>query len=121
MFPVSPVIVALFFVFYALMGAVAGALAGVVLCLALRIETHGVWKDSLLGSLGFVLGFIACALMPWPKNTISYYVDGTRVSSTMNRFQHPYAVALTLAVLLPLVHELYRRLRLKPLGEQGHD
>ncbi len=119
MFPVSPAVVAMFLIVYALMGAVAGALVGVALSFSLRLGTRGIWKDTLLGALGFVLGFVASALVPWPKNAIVYYVDGTQVTSTMNRFQHPYAVALTLALLLPLVHELYRSSRLEVLTRHG--
>lgn len=47
--------------------------------------------------------------MPWPRNTISYQTkEGVLVTSTMNTYQHPERVAIVVAVLLPLLHELYR-------------
>ena len=104
MFPVSPAVVILFLIVYAFVGVATGTVTGIVLCLSFGLGTRGIWKDGLLGSLGFVLGIIGCASLPWPENT----VVTTEVTSTMNRFQHPYPVAFTLALLLPLVREIYR-------------
>jgi hypothetical protein len=62
-----------------------------------------------LGSFGFLAGFIGSILMPWPRNAISYALDGgTSVTSIMNTYQHTERVAIALAILLPLLHELYR-------------
>jgi len=56
-----------------------------------------------------VAGFVGCVAMPWPRSTISYHLDGgTLVTSTMNTYQHPESIALGLAILLPVLRELYR-------------
>ena len=42
------------------------------------------------------------------RNTITYRLEGgTEVSSTMNSYQHFERVAICIAILLPLLHELY--------------
>jgi hypothetical protein len=47
--------------------------------------------------------------MPWPSNTVVERLEGGgTVTSTMPRYQHPERVAIVMAVLLPLLHELYR-------------
>jgi hypothetical protein len=115
MFSVSHAVVAMFLIVYALAGAIAGALVGSALAFSLKLGMRGVWKDALLGALGFLLGFVASALLPWPRNTVVYHIDGTQVTSTMSRFQHPYAIAFTLAILLPVANELYRSSRSREL------
>ncbi len=121
MFPVSGVVVAEFLIVYALTGAAVGALVGFTLSFWLRLGAQSIWKDTLLGALGFVVGFVTSAVVPWPKNTIVYYANGTQVTSTINRFQHPYLVALMLAILLPLANELYRSSRLRALNRKSRE
>ena len=108
MFPVASFVVALAVVAYAFVGMATGALTGILASLAFRLKVRGVIKNGLLGSFGFLLGFIGAVFMPWPRNTITYYVDGTLVTSTMNSYQHPIRVGFLIAVLLPLLHTLYR-------------
>jgi hypothetical protein len=119
MFPVSHALIAMFLIVYALAGAVTGALAGSALSFSLKLGMRGVWKDILLGALGFLLGFFASVLLPWPRNTVVYHIDGTQVMSTMSRFQHPYAIAFTLAILLPVANELYCWSRSRALARSG--
>ncbi len=100
--------VALYLAVYAVVGMAIGAITGWLVSLLTRGDRRRLLKDALLGSFGYVAGFIGCIFMPWPRNTISYKLDGgTSVTSTMNTYQHPERVAIVIAVLLPLVHELY--------------
>ncbi len=113
MFPISYPVAFLFLIVYALAGLATGTLTGLFVSILLRMERRGIFKDALLGSLGFLAGIIGCAFLPWPKNTITYYVGQTLVQSTASRYQHPVRVAFFAAVLPPLVRELYhfRRFR----------
>jgi hypothetical protein len=72
--------------------------------------------DGILGAIAFPLAFQAVLLIPW-RNTITYYVGDTLVTSTMDTFQYPDLVAYTAAILLPVLHELRRfKNRVKPVG-----
>jgi hypothetical protein len=45
-----------------------------------------------------------------PVPTISHELPGgTKVTSTMNSYQHPERVAAVVAVILPLIYEISRR------------
>ena len=102
-------IVIMFLVVYALAGMAIGALTGWITSLMTRCTRQGILKDAFLGLFGFLAGFVGCIFMPWPRNTISYSLDGGGVAtSTMNTYQHPERVAIVVAVLLPVLHELYR-------------
>jgi len=111
--PPCPLVVA-YLVVYALSGLGIGALTGWLVALIERNRPAAVLKDGLLGSVGFLTGFFVAALMPWHRNTITYRLDGGTVTSTMNSYQHPERVAIVVAILLPLLSELYRRI--KPNG-----
>jgi hypothetical protein len=91
-----------------LTGMAIGVVSGCLGSLILRLGWRGALWDAPLGAVGFVGGFVGSVLMPWPQNTITYKVGDTVVSSTMNSYQHPYSVALVLAVLLPVLREFYR-------------
>jgi uncharacterized membrane protein YeaQ/YmgE (transglycosylase-associated protein family) len=109
MFPIFPIVVAIFWVVYALCGMAIGALAGWAVSLVTKSGRGGIFRDALLGTFGYLAGFIGSIIVPWPKNTIRYQLEGgTEVVSTMNTYQHPERVAIALAVLLPVLHELYR-------------
>lgn len=90
-------------------GFVVGALNGVLVCLALRLKlrVQEIAIDGGLGSLGFLSGFFLVLLIPW-RNTASYDVGTTVVSSTMNHYQHPFLVAYLAAMLVPMVREVQR-------------
>ncbi len=103
-------LVLVYLVAYTLSGLGIGALTGGLVALIARNRPPAVLKDGLLGSVGFLTGFFVAALMPWHRNTITYRLDGgTIVTSTMNSYQHPERVAIIVAILLPLMSELYRR------------
>ncbi len=65
-------------------------------------------QDMLLGVVGYVAGATASPLIPWHRNTITYRVGNTVISSTTRHFQYPLRVAFALAVLLPVAYECYR-------------
>jgi len=71
----------------------------------------GICRNAGLGALAFVTVLVVLAFLPWPRNTITYELDETRVTSTMNRFQYPYRIACPFAVVVPAVYELYRSRR----------
>jgi hypothetical protein len=98
-------------------GAVMGLLASSLL--KLKVRFINVVADGILGSAGFSIGWFTVFLIPW-RNTITYYVDKTLVTSTMSHYQHPYLVAFVAATILPIVHQLrrFRSLGSNPL--KGH-
>ena len=109
MFPVSPIVVIFYLIVYALAGMALGALSGWLASLITKCGRQGIVKDVFLGSFGYLAGFIGCIFMPWPRNTVVEQLEGGgSVATTMNTYQHPERVAIVMAVLLPLLHELYR-------------
>lgn len=108
MFEISWTVVVGYLVIEACAGMAIGALTGLLASLALKRKNRGIVKDALLGALGFLVGFIGTPFVPWHQNTITYRVDSTVVTSTMNTFQHPGAAACALAILLPLVRAIFR-------------
>jgi uncharacterized membrane protein YeaQ/YmgE (transglycosylase-associated protein family) len=108
-FPVSPAATIVNLLGYAIFGMAIGALSGWLTSLITKCGPQGVWKDAFLGLFGYFAGLFGSLLMPWPQNTISEHLEGGgTVTSTMNSYQHPERVAIVMAVLLPLLHELYR-------------
>jgi len=90
-------------------GATIGALTGWLTSLTTKCGPKGLWKNASLGSFGFLAGFLVCACVPWPTNTVVGRLEGGgMVATTMNRYQHPERVAVAIAILLPALHELYR-------------
>jgi uncharacterized membrane protein YeaQ/YmgE (transglycosylase-associated protein family) len=69
---------------------VIGAITGWLGSRIMQSGTGGVIKDSVLGSLGYLGGFFACA---------------------PTRYEHPERVAVVVAILLPVLHEWYRSRR----------
>jgi hypothetical protein len=110
MFDISWSVVVGYLLIEACAGTAIGALTGLVASLALKLKIRGIStiKDGLLGALGFLVGFIGTPFVPWHQNTITYRVDNTVVTSTMNTYQHPGWVACAIAILLPLVRAIYR-------------
>lgn len=95
------------YVLEAFIGICAGALVGLIVSLIFRKRTL-VLADALLGALGFLGGAIGTNYVPWHRNTLTYRVGDAIVSTTKYRYQHPYRVALALAILLPAAFELVR-------------
>ncbi len=63
--------------------------------------------DTILGAVGFAGTRIVIALAPIQSETISRHVGNAIVTTTMRRYQYPNRVAFPLAVLLPLLYELF--------------
>jgi hypothetical protein len=114
MFPVPWPFVVTFVVAYALAGMVIGVISGWLVSRMTKGRPELV-KDALLGSFGYVGGIISCALMPWPENSVVEQLpSGGSVTTTMNKYQHSQRVAVLLAILFPLLLELYRWKKHKP-------
>jgi len=105
----TPFLSLIYALYLAVLGAVLASLEGLLFSFALNISRRGVWKNAVLGALGMVGGFLACALVPWPYNTITYKVGDTVVTSTMSRFQHPYYIGFALALSFPLVRAIAQK------------
>jgi NADH:ubiquinone oxidoreductase subunit 3 (subunit A) len=102
----SLAITLIFALWYFVIGAVTGCSTGLVLAAMLERSKRGVWKDALLGGFGMILGFVLVAAVPVPQNTITYKTGETTVTSTENRFQHPYYIAFALAVAFPAIRAM---------------
>jgi uncharacterized membrane protein YeaQ/YmgE (transglycosylase-associated protein family) len=109
MFDPPPIVVIAFLLAYAVAGMTIGAVVGWLASWITKSGHQGLWKDIFLGSFGYLAGFIGCIFMPWPRNTVAERLaGGGTVATTMNAYQHPARVAIAVAVLLPLLNELYR-------------
>jgi hypothetical protein len=104
----SPIISLVYAIWLVILGCAVGALDGLLFSLAMKLPKRGAWKDASLGACGMLSGFLICGFLPWPENTVMERLGDTVVSSTMNRFQHPYYVAFALALALPLVRGILR-------------
>jgi hypothetical protein len=95
----------------AVIGMVVGALTGFFACLllTLKIRLRSMLLDILLGSIAFPLGFEGYFLLPG-NNTLTYHRTYTfgGVTPTVRYYDDPDFVAYVAAMLLPLLHELYR-------------
>jgi hypothetical protein len=108
MLSVPPIVTVAFVLFYALAGGVMGMLSGWLTALALKSRCR-LTVDAVLGAVGFLLGGLIAIFMPWHTNMISYELPGgTKVTSTMNSYQHPERVAAVIAVILALIYEIWR-------------
>ena len=94
-------------------GLAIGALIGLLVVLVTKRQ-GAILPDALLGIIGFVGGAVATARIPWQQNTVTRRVGDAIISTTSRHYQHPYRVALLLAVLLPVLFEVYR-LKIYPL------
>ncbi len=114
MIPVSPVVGVVVFIGFAIFGMAVGALTGWLVSLMTKCGPRGLWKNLFLGSFGFLAGILGTIYMPWPQNTVYEKFDsGVTMATTMNRYQHPERVGILMAVVLPLVYELYRFKRVR--------
>jgi len=98
----------------ALVGLSVGAVMGASACLLLRLSFRfrDIVVDGILGAVGCFIGWFAIFSIPW-RNTITYYVGSTLVTSTMEHYQHGELVACIAAMLLPILHELRRFKKLR--------
>ena len=85
-----------------------GAITGWLSSLVLKSGTGGVIKDAFLGAFGYLAGFYGCIFSPWPRSTASEGLAGA-LRLTMNL--HSERVSVVVAIVLPVLHELYRSRR----------
>jgi hypothetical protein len=90
-----------------------GAVIALLVILATKRPTL-ILLDAILGATGFLGGAVASARIPYHLNTVTRRVGDAIVTTTSRRYQHPYQAALLLAVLLPILYEVYR-LKVHPL------
>jgi MFS family permease len=104
-------IVICYLIAYVIAGMAIGVASGLLASLITRCRPRVLSASALLGSFGFLAGFLLSAFVPWPTNTVVEHLEsGGSVSTTVDRYQHPERVAIVLSVFLPLLYEL-RRLR----------
>jgi hypothetical protein len=94
-FPVSPALAAYFLTIEIIVAVTTGVVTGILASLCLRLPMRGIWKDALLGLLGFLLFFAVDIFSPFGSFLINRGVD-------------PVLVSLTGAALFPLLRELLR-------------
>ena len=99
-------------------GLAIGAVIGLLVTLVTK-RAGAILPDAILGIIGFVGGAVATARVPWQLNTVSKRVGDAIVSTTVRHYQHPYRVALMLAVLLPVLFEAYR-LKIHPFFRRSN-
>lgn len=90
-------------------GLVVGAVTGLLACLLLRLKIRAkdIVMGGIFGALGFSLAWEIALLIPW-RNTVTYRLGNTMVTSTMDHYQHPDLLAYLAACLLPVLHEIHR-------------
>ena len=86
-------------------GFFTGILASRMLRLPLRARS--ILIDALLGALIFPLTFELVWLIPW-RTTSTYRTGETVVTSISTHYSHPGRIAVGMAILLPLLHEVIR-------------
>ncbi len=87
MFPIAPALVIFAMAAAALLGAILGVLVGAVASNSLNLLKWGVWKDGLLGVIGFLAGFSLANYLLW---------------------QHPFLVGYIASVILPVIRHAFR-------------
>jgi uncharacterized membrane protein YeaQ/YmgE (transglycosylase-associated protein family) len=90
-----------------------GAVTGWLTSFVTKYKPQKLFRDACLGALGSLVGFLGCVFLPWHENTVTYLDGDTKVTSTINGYQHPERVAIVVAFLLPLLYELYRSRRMR--------
>jgi hypothetical protein len=109
MFPVAPFVVIIAYSGFAILGAMIGVVGGWLISLMTKCGPQGILRNAGFGALGFMIGFLACIFISYPRYVITYRFErGTAVTSTTDTCRHPERVAVVMAVLLPLTHEVFR-------------
>ena len=70
-----------------LLDAISGAALGILVSGVIRLLFRSLpWKltqDAAVGAVGFLIGSVGAAIVPWPSNALKYSVGSTVVLSTM--------------------------------------
>ncbi len=93
----------------AVVGGAIGAAIGVLASILGKQANLGraFLIDTLLGAVGFAGTRLVFIFAPIHGETITRHVGNAVLTTTMNRYQYPNRVAFPLAVLLPLLYELF--------------
>jgi len=108
MISVLHVVAAKYLLLLAVVGMAAGLFVGLFASLVSEVTIRGLIADACLGMFGSLAGFLTVFFVPWPANTVTYRMNGIVETTTTVRYQHPERVALAVAIVLPLLCELYR-------------
>src|ERR1051325_8876052 len=82
--------------------------AAVVTSAAGRRLGDGLLRGAAFGAAAFLIVFVISALTPVPRNTVvTYLPGGTKMTSTMNRFQHPIVLSYAAAAFVPAALTLW--------------
>lgn len=103
MFPVANSIIAISVVIGLLIGAMVGALSGLVFSWLFRLKRYALWKDALLGVLGYSIGWVLYfLLLRWSEHIPS-----------------PVLMSFGLGILFPAIREMYRLSASRALADKA--
>ena len=110
MIPFSYAVLAwLLFIEVSIAGLIGLCSAAVVTSIAGRRLGDGLLRSAAFGATAFLIVFVISALTPVPRNTVvTYLPGGTKLTSTMNRFQHPIVLSYAAAAFVPAALTLWR-------------
>ena len=83
-----------------LLAMAAGALVGVLASFFLRLPIRGVWKDAVLGLLGFLVFFVTNLVTNLVSRLGSLLINSSLID--------PIWVGLVVAALCPIVRQVLR-------------
>jgi uncharacterized membrane protein YeaQ/YmgE (transglycosylase-associated protein family) len=105
-----PVVIIGVFLF-AFAGIAIGALAGWLASLLIRSGPQGVLKNAVLGLFGIFAGFMLVVLFQGRHYHAEYYFENGKAVTRHSGGQYPELFGVAGAMLLPVLHELYRAKR----------
>jgi hypothetical protein len=98
---VPPGFTIFFFLVCGLLAMAAGALAGVLASFFLRLPIRGVWKDAVLGLLGFLVFYVTTLFSRLGSLLIGSLID-------------PTSPGFVVAAVCPIVRQVLRFRNLRP-------
>ncbi len=98
MIPSSPALSLYLLAVCVVIAAGVGALAGVIASLSLRLPIRDIWRDALIGLLGFLVAFAAFAFLG-------------RLRTFASSDEGPLKAGLAAATTVPVVREFFRFIR----------
>jgi len=107
-FPIAwpVVIIGLFMLAFA--GIAIGALTGWLASLVISSGPQGVLRNAALGLFGIFAGFALVLLFQGRHYHAEYYFQNGKAVTKHSGVQHPEMFGVAGAMLLPVLHELYR-------------
>jgi hypothetical protein len=98
--PYSPALTLNLLLICLVIAMATGTLAGVLVSLCLRLPMRGIWKDTLVGLLGFLVAFMAFAFLG-------------PLRAFLNSDEGLLRAGLVTAAALPFLRELSRFIRFR--------